>query len=207
MTAKDTLSQLASMLLSGNVEVVESFPDLKVRVVTAFPDLDVQVAPVGRPRVGGTCDELPAAYATLGRRDEARQAFEASLAGGVYELVMRFDYGSVIPWVRRIEGGLLAIAGVRWFRRLPLPHLLEARPGRTGGPQGQADRGQGALPEEGRPHLAQQAHGLGEAFVAVRHVGDDGDAFDQQRRQAEPPCGFGQVPGHAVAVAGLMPAV
>ena len=27
------------------------------------------------------------------------------------ELVMRFDYGSVIPWVRRIEGGLLAIAG------------------------------------------------------------------------------------------------
>ena len=27
------------------------------------------------------------------------------------ELVLRFDYGSVVPWVRRIEGGISAIAG------------------------------------------------------------------------------------------------
>jgi GH15 family glucan-1,4-alpha-glucosidase len=27
------------------------------------------------------------------------------------ELVMRFDYGSIVPWVRKDEGGLLAIAG------------------------------------------------------------------------------------------------
>src|SRR3546814_8545062 len=36
------------------------------------------------------------------------------------------------------------------------------------------------LAEEGRPHLTQQAHRLGEARVAVRHVGDDGDALRQQ---------------------------
>src|SRR5947209_7785682 len=27
------------------------------------------------------------------------------------EIIMRFDYGSVVPWVRREEGGLVAIAG------------------------------------------------------------------------------------------------
>ncbi len=27
------------------------------------------------------------------------------------ELIIRFDYGSIIPWVRRVEGGLAAIAG------------------------------------------------------------------------------------------------
>src|SRR3546814_2781697 len=36
------------------------------------------------------------------------------------------------------------------------------------------------LAEESRPHLTQQAHRLGEARVAVRHVGDDGDALRQQ---------------------------
>src|ERR1700733_9212220 len=32
------------------------------------------------------------------------------------ELVMRFDYGSVVPWVRRIEGGISAIAGPDMIR-------------------------------------------------------------------------------------------
>jgi GH15 family glucan-1,4-alpha-glucosidase len=27
------------------------------------------------------------------------------------ELVMRFDYGSVVPWVRKVQGGLVAVAG------------------------------------------------------------------------------------------------
>ena len=27
------------------------------------------------------------------------------------ELIFRFDYGSVVPWVRRLDGRLLAIAG------------------------------------------------------------------------------------------------
>jgi GH15 family glucan-1,4-alpha-glucosidase len=27
------------------------------------------------------------------------------------ELIIRFDYGSIVPWVRRIEGGLVAVAG------------------------------------------------------------------------------------------------
>jgi len=32
------------------------------------------------------------------------------------ELVLRFDYGSVVPWVRRIEGGISAIAGPDMIR-------------------------------------------------------------------------------------------
>src|ERR1700683_5452105 len=32
------------------------------------------------------------------------------------ELVMRFDYGSVVPWVRRIDGGISAIAGPDMIR-------------------------------------------------------------------------------------------
>ncbi len=32
------------------------------------------------------------------------------------ELVIRFDYGSVVPWVRRIEGGISAIAGPDMLR-------------------------------------------------------------------------------------------
>ena len=32
------------------------------------------------------------------------------------ELVMRFDYGSVVPWVQRIEGGIRAIAGPDMIR-------------------------------------------------------------------------------------------
>jgi GH15 family glucan-1,4-alpha-glucosidase len=32
------------------------------------------------------------------------------------ELVMRFDYGSIVPWVRRIEGGILAVAGPDMLR-------------------------------------------------------------------------------------------
>ena len=27
------------------------------------------------------------------------------------ELIIRFDYGSIVPWVKRIEGGLSAVAG------------------------------------------------------------------------------------------------
>ena len=27
------------------------------------------------------------------------------------ELIIRFDYGSIVPWVRRIEGGICAVAG------------------------------------------------------------------------------------------------
>ena len=27
------------------------------------------------------------------------------------ELVIRFDYGSIVPWVRRIDGGIRAVAG------------------------------------------------------------------------------------------------
>jgi GH15 family glucan-1,4-alpha-glucosidase len=28
-----------------------------------------------------------------------------------FELIIRFDYGQIIPWVRQVEGGLLAVAG------------------------------------------------------------------------------------------------
>ena len=38
----------------------------------------------------------------VGRRGQVRMKME---------LVMRFDYGSVVPWVRRIERGILAVAG------------------------------------------------------------------------------------------------
>jgi GH15 family glucan-1,4-alpha-glucosidase len=34
------------------------------------------------------------------------------------ELVIRFDYGSAVPWVRRVDGGLAAVAG---------PHAVELR--------------------------------------------------------------------------------
>ena len=27
------------------------------------------------------------------------------------ELIIRFDYGSIIPWVRRVDGGISAVAG------------------------------------------------------------------------------------------------
>ena len=30
------------------------------------------------------------------------------------ELVIRWDYGSLVPWVRRTEGGVAAIAGPKW---------------------------------------------------------------------------------------------
>src|SRR6185369_13998628 len=36
------------------------------------------------------------------------------------ELVLRFDYGSVIPWVHRVDGALLATSG---------PHSVEVRAG------------------------------------------------------------------------------
>src|SRR5205823_5101547 len=32
------------------------------------------------------------------------------------ELVIRFDYGSIVPWVRRVEDGLSAIAGPDMLR-------------------------------------------------------------------------------------------
>ncbi len=38
------------------------------------------------------------------------------------ELTIRFDYGSIVPWVRKIEGGLLAVAGPDTLRlRSPIP--------------------------------------------------------------------------------------
>ena len=27
------------------------------------------------------------------------------------EIIIRFDYGSLVPWVRRVDGGIAAIAG------------------------------------------------------------------------------------------------
>src|SRR5919197_1187182 len=39
------------------------------------------------------------------------------------ELLIRFDYGHIVPWVRRVEGGVTAVAGpdMLWLRtRAPL---------------------------------------------------------------------------------------
>ena len=46
------------------------------------------------------------------------------------ELVLRFDYGSVVPWVRRVDGALLAIAGPDAVA-LRTPVELEGRDLRT----------------------------------------------------------------------------
>ena len=37
--------------------------------------------------------------------------------------------------------------------------------------------------EEGRAHLTHQSHELGQPFIAVGHVGNNGDAFDNQSLQ------------------------
>ncbi len=38
------------------------------------------------------------------------------------ELVIRFDYGSIVPWVQRLDGGISAIAGPdRLVFRTPVP--------------------------------------------------------------------------------------
>ena len=39
------------------------------------------------------------------------------------QLIVRFDYGSIVPWVRSIEGGLTRVAGpdsVRIYTDVPL---------------------------------------------------------------------------------------
>jgi GH15 family glucan-1,4-alpha-glucosidase len=46
------------------------------------------------------------------------------------ELVLRFDYGSVVPWVRSLDGGLLAVAGPDAVT-LRTPAALEGRNLRT----------------------------------------------------------------------------
>lgn len=56
-----------------------------------------------------------------------------------FELVIRYDYGSVVPWVRRIDGRLLAVAGPdALILKTPVPHKgqgpktvgdFEVRPG------------------------------------------------------------------------------
>ena len=45
------------------------------------------------------------------------------------DLRLRFDYGSIVPWVRRIDGGIVAVGGARRRRaagvgaaRRPGPH-------------------------------------------------------------------------------------
>ncbi|HVC96008.1 MAG TPA: glycoside hydrolase family 15 protein, partial [Pirellulales bacterium] len=48
----------------------------------------------------------------IGRRGEVRMAMR---------LVIRFDYGSIVPWVRKIEGGIEAVAGPDTLRlRTPI---------------------------------------------------------------------------------------
>ena len=47
------------------------------------------------------------------------------------ELVIRFDYGSIVPWVRNVDGTLVAIAGTG---RAPPPHTGRARRGVTCAP-------------------------------------------------------------------------
>ena len=47
-----------------------------------------------------------------------------------FELVLRFDYGSIMPWVRRRPDGISAIAGPSaMVLRTPLP--IEGRDKRT----------------------------------------------------------------------------
>src|SRR5262249_22193814 len=40
------------------------------------------------------------------------------------ELILRFDYGSIVPWVQRVEGGIWAIAGPDSLRLQSGAHLV-----------------------------------------------------------------------------------
>src|SRR5439155_15255325 len=97
-----------------------------------------QLAPIGRPRAtrgryrdhtlileteieteGGAVRVIDCMPLWLERLDVVR--IVEGLRGRVpmsMELVMRFGYGVVTPWVRRVEGALLATAG---------PHSIELR--------------------------------------------------------------------------------
>ena len=53
-------------------------------------------------------------HAAARRRSPTSCASSRASAGGCemrMELVMRFDYGSIVPWVRNVDGTLIAIAG------------------------------------------------------------------------------------------------
>ncbi len=73
--------------------------------------------PTGRVRI---CDCMSMRE---GRHDVVRvvEGIEGRVAMTM-ELVIRFDYGSVVPWVRRANGGLLALAGpAALYVRAPVP--------------------------------------------------------------------------------------
>ena len=90
---------------------------------TEFETATGKVAVIDFMPVGGECDEVDVVRLVEGRAGEVVMTTE---------LVLRFDYGTTVPWVRRAPDGVTAIAGPSALR-LHTPVELEGKDFRTVG--------------------------------------------------------------------------
>ncbi len=90
---------------------------------TEFETASGTVAVIDFMPVGGECDEVDVVRLVEGRAGEVAMTTE---------LVLRFEYGTTVPWVQRVSDGLTAIAGPSALR-LHTPIELEGKDFRTVG--------------------------------------------------------------------------
>jgi GH15 family glucan-1,4-alpha-glucosidase len=90
---------------------------------TEFETATGTVAVIDFMPVGGECDEVDVVRLVEGRAGEVAMTTE---------LVLRFEYGTTVPWVQRVQGGLTAVAGPTALR-LHTPVELEGQDFRTVG--------------------------------------------------------------------------